>query len=35
MRAVKPLLADAKQHFRPDAGPMEGEMCFRFSVSAR
>jgi hypothetical protein len=33
--AVKPLVMLAKQHFRPDAGPISAEMWFRFSVEER
>ena len=33
MSAVAPLVVDAKQHFRPDAEPISGEMCFMFKSS--
>jgi hypothetical protein len=33
--AVNPLLVLAKQHFKPEAGPILGEMWFRFSVEDR
>lgn len=33
--AVNPLLVLAKQHFKPDAGPISGEMWFKFSVEDR
>ena len=29
---IRPLLRDAKQHFRPDAVPMVGERYLVFSV---
>jgi len=33
--AVKPLVVDAKQHFRPLAGPIWLLMCLMFKVSWR
>lgn len=33
--AVKPLVRLAKQHFSPDACPMESERWFKFSVDER
>ena len=31
--AVNPLVVEAKQHFRPDAGPISLEIWFKFNVS--
>lgn len=33
--AVNPFVIPAKQHFRPDAAPIVGEMWFRFKVEER
>lgn len=33
--AVKPLVVEAKQHFRPLAGPISFPMCLMFRVSWR
>ena len=34
-RAVRPLVSDANVHFRPEAGPISGEMCLRLRVWER